>query len=674
MAIVEMRKLHLVAMAYDKDAILNALGKTGAAEVTNCSQSDYAQPMTAGADELKEYLSSVEAALSALSAQIEAQEKATGKKSDVLKDGFDVTFSDFMAAESMRAHADETVAKINALTDEKNRLKNELSKLARAIATAEIYKTLDKPLSYYSDTAKTRVRLGTVSISVKDGVLTALLEEELCAAEVLAQDSETALLIVVSHKSVSAKTDGVLSAFGFADHPYDGARSGAQIYADFIEEESALKTALRENGHSMYALKSEIKPLKIYCDYLSFTLEKQLLSEKMRATDKTFLLEAYVPKTAEETVKEAILNTSGAVFIEFSDPLDTDEPPTLLKNNGVVDSFEPITNTYSPPNYREFDPNAVMAFFYSLFMGFIIGDWGYGLLMALGGGFLWWKNRKRPTGLSRLAGSFACGGIFALFWGAIFNSFFGAALFPTTVMPNPQDGKCLFVGIQIPSVLFFAMLVGVVHLCAAYVCKAMQCFFRKEIWDGILDGIVWALFSVGVIILLVGFVEFSPTIDPDYSLIFKGADYGLMEIGGIIAGGTLLIAVVTAGRKEKFIGTFTKGFGTLYGIINYVSDILSYARLYGLMLSGAVIAGIISGYGVDFLTGGNALFAVLGVVILIVGHAFNLVMNLLGAYIHDARLQYVEFYGKFYEGEGELFAPIGAKRKYIRLTGVGENR
>ena len=130
----------------------------------------------------------------------------------------------------------------------------------------------------------------------------------------------------------------------------------------------------------------------------------------------------------------------------------------------------------------------------------------------------------------------------------------------------------------------------------------------------------------------------------------------------------MLIAIVTAGRKEKFFGKFTKGFGTVYGIINYASDILSYARLYGLMLSGAVIASIISGYGVDFITGGNIALAVLGVVILIVGHGFNLVMNLLGAYIHDARLQYVEFYGRFFEGEGELFAPLGSKRKYIYLT------
>ncbi len=111
----------------------------------------------------------------------------------------------------------------------------------------------------------------------------------------------------------------------------------------------------------------------------------------------------------------------------------------------------------------------------------------------------------------------------------------------------------------------------------------------------------------------------------------------------------------------------TKGFGAAYGIINYASDILSYARLYGLMLSGAVIAQIVSQYAVGFLTGGNVALIVLGALLMVVGHAFNLVMSLLGAYIHDARLQYVEFYGRFFEGEGELFSPLGSKHKYIYL-------
>ncbi|MGN0818077.1 MAG: V-type ATPase 116kDa subunit family protein, partial [Candidatus Coproplasma sp.] len=104
-----------------------------------------------------------------------------------------------------------------------------------------------------------------------------------------------------------------------------------------------------------------------------------------------------------------------------------------------------------------------------------------------------------------------------------------------------------------------------------------------------------------------------------------------------------------------------------YGIINYVSDVLSYARLYGLMLSGAVIAQIVSSYSVQFITGGNPAFIILGIVLMVVGHVFNLAIGLLGAYIHDARLQYVEFYGRFYEGEGELFSPLGSQHKYVYL-------
>ena len=139
-------------------------------------------------------------------------------------------------------------------------------------------------------------------------------------------------------------------------------------------------------------------------------------------------------------------------------------------------------------------------------------------------------------------------------------------------------------------------------------------------------------------------------------------------IGAIIAGESLVLEMIRAGRKEKFFKKFTKAFGAVYGIINYASDILSYARLYGLMLSGAVIAQIIATYSGQFLVSGNVALMILGIVILLIGHGFNLVMNLLGAYIHDARLQYVEFYGRFFEGEGEPFKPLGSNRKHIYLV------
>ncbi|MBS5023574.1 MAG: hypothetical protein KH054_10515, partial [Firmicutes bacterium] len=301
-------------------------------------------------------------------------------------------------------------------------------------------------------------------------------------------------------------------------------------------------------------------------------------------------------------------------------------------------------------------PNVVMSFFYSLFLGFIMGDIGYGLVMILGGGFIWYKQRARESGFKRLAGVFAVGGLFAVVWGILFNSFFGVSLpFLKAVMPDAQSDNWTFIGISVPSVLIISLLIGIVQLFAGYMCRAAQEWRKGRLWDGIWDGVVWAVFSLGVGLAVIGLIE-----EAHAAL--------LVTIGGIAAGASLAAAMLTAGRKEKLLGKFTKGFGAAYGVINYASDILSYARLYGLMLSGIVIAQIVSQYALGFITGGNPIVVVFGVVLLIVGHSFNLAIGLLGAYIHDARLQYVEFYGRFFEGEGELFTPLGSQHKYIWLA------
>ena len=312
---------------------------------------------------------------------------------------------------------------------------------------------------------------------------------------------------------------------------------------------------------------------------------------------------------------------------------------------------------YSPPNYREMDPNTVMAFFYSVFLGFIMADIGYGLMMIIGGLFIKLKTSRRDTMLGRLGGVFAVGGIFTVIWGFLFNSFFGFALLPFKVMPDMQGAAMSWslAGIKVPALLIISMIIGVVQLFAGYVCLAVQNFRRGKVWDGVLDGLVWAMFSAGVELALVGFID----------------EFGapaLKLVGGIIAGVSLVVAIFTAGRKEKLLGKFTKGFGSAYGVINYASDILSYARLYGLMLAGAVIADIVTSNSVALMSSGNVAFIILGVLIMVIGHVFNLAIGLLGAYIHDARLQYVEFYGRFYEGEGELFAPLGSRHKYVYIN------
>lgn len=652
MAIAEMSKLNLVAMAYDKDAVLNALTGTGAVEIKSHGEEADTSPLSFDCEELRAYLSRLEEARGKLA---DACAKAI-KEDKSFKTSDEISFAEFMSAKELRVGAEECADKIFGCEDRRKKIQSAISKLDKQLEIAKIYSGVTQPLGA-DGTAHVKFRLGSAPAGGIKTLQSALAENKLAAYSVIGGDAENSVIMVAAHKSVAEETDGALAAAGFTDCPFTGDKSGEEIYRSLTEERARRESELEEISASLLGLRAELRPLEIYCDYTAFELEKAELSEKMRATQKTVLIEAYVPAEAQERVSAALIGTGRALYYGFSEPSEGEIPPTLLKNNKVVKNFEAVTNMYSPPNYREMDPNTVMAFFYSVFLGFIMADIGYGLMMIIGGLFIKLKTSRRDTMLGRLGGVFAVGGIFTVIWGFLFNSFFGFALLPFKVMPDMQGAAMSWslAGIKVPALLIISMIIGVVQLFAGYVCLAVQNFRRGKVWDGVLDGLVWAMFSAGVELAIVGFID----------------EFGapaLKLVGGIIAGVSLVVAIFTAGRKEKLLGKFTKGFGSAYGVINYASDILSYARLYGLMLAGAVIADIVTSNSVALMSSGNVAFIILGVLIMVIGHVFNLAIGLLGAYIHDARLQYVEFYGRFYEGEGELFAPLGSRHKYVYIN------
>ncbi len=650
--IAKMRKLHLAALSYDRDDILNALERTHAVEIAEHGRAEPLKALSESKEELAGYLSKLENALETLT--VYSEQRVKEKNVPSAKDGFEVSYSDFMAAKDYKSRADSIAKQTSAALEEISACAAEKTRLSRAIAAARPYYAAEKPFSAYRDSKNIAVRFGLVPVSAWDDAKNKLEGLPQAAYEATAGE-EGVLLCAVCHKSILTELENVLSSCGFTACPYTGNETGAEHLSALERELSDVADKEEGAQNMLFALSEEIKSLKIYCDYVGFELEKAEASEKMLLTAHTFLLEAFVPADEEENVKAALDGRQSPLFYEFSDPKEDEFVPTLARNNKVVENFETITNMYSAPNAREFDPNTVMSFFYSVFLGFIMGDIGYGLLMMLGGGFLYWKNRRTSGGLKSLSGVFAIGGVFAVIWGFLFNSLFGVQILPYTVMPDAQSGQYTFVGITIPAMLVISMIIGIIQIFAGYLCKAWQHFRKGRFFDGIFEGVTWAVFSVGALLAVCGFVE----------------EFGVptfKKIGAIVAVCGLAVAVLTAGRHERLLGKFTKGFGSLYGIINYASDVLSYARLYGLMLSGAVIAQIISSYSIGFITGGNIALAVLGVILMVVGHVFNLAMSLLGAYIHDARLQYVEFYGRFFEGEGELFAPLGSRKKHVRVA------
>ncbi len=645
--IVGMRKLHLAALSYDRDRVLNALERTRAAEVKEHAETEATAFVTSDREKLAAYLATLEDALATISAHIPA-----GKgRPEGAEDGFEVGYSEFVAAKDYRARADELVEKSADLSQEKADAEEQVRRLTREIAAAKPYTMSAVRFSDIRDTRSTAVRYGFVSASAWESLQQQLDGVPLTAYEATMSE-EGGLLLVAFHRSVSEETEAMLSAASFSPCPYTGERTGAEYVASLEGELAAQRERAEAAERALAALASEVRPLKIYCDYVGFELEKAEASEKMQATAHAVFMEAYIPADEEERVKDALGALGIPLYFEFSDPAEDEFVPTLARNNKIVSNFETVTNMYSAPNARELDPNGVMSFFYSLFLGFIMADIGYGLMMMAGGFFIW---KKKKGSIKSLGGVFGVGGVFSVLWGVLFNSLFGIRIFPFTVMPDPQTAMYSLAGIDLPAVLVIALLLGIVQLCAGYVCKFAQCVHRKKPWDGVFDGLVWAVFSLGALLAVIGLIK-------DFNVPV------LTTVGGIAAGVSLAVAVLTAGRHEKFLGKFTKGFGSLYGLINYFTDVLSYIRLYGLMLTGAVIAQVISDYSLQFITSGSALI-VLGVILMVVGHVFNLAIGLLGAYIHTARLQYVEFFGRFYEGEGRLFEPLGSHAKYISLEG-----
>ena len=664
MAIAVMRKLRLAAISSDRDSILNALQKTGAVEIKPLSDKENTHRPQADTDALFSCLERAERALGELEATSRRFAKEAKLEYPLCKDGFEISYDEFMSAKEKRGEAEELIEKIEALLEERKEAQAELVKVRRDALAAKPYAEIDEPFIEFGNTKHVKIQLGAMPKNKLAETETALGD---MAALSVSGAGDTVAVAVAAHTSVAEQAEEILRGALFSVCPFrKETRTGRELNCALLERENQLNEKIKTGEQAEYGLAAQIRALKVYCDSLAFECEKAAESGKMLATERTFLLEAYVPEGSEELVENALKEVTDSAYVSFLDVEKDETPPTLMRNNGVVKNFEAITNLYSPPNAREFDPSTVMAFFYSLFLGFIMADMGYGLLMALGGGILWYRGRTRDGGLKRLAAVFCIGGAFAFVWGILFNSLFGISVLPFKIMPDllqmgDTEAKVnwSFLGIPIPALLVIALELGVFQLFAGYVCRAIQAWRRGKITDGILDGVVWALFSVGVGLALAGFVEeFHAKI--------------LVYVGGGTAGVTLLVAMLTAGRKEKLLGKFTKGFGTAYGVINYASDILSYARLYGLMLSGAVIAQIVSGYALTgwngstgMIVSGNAGLVVLGIVLLIAGHVLNLALSLLGAYIHDARLQYVEFYGKFYEGEGALFTPFGSRHSHV---------
>lgn len=668
MAIVKMSKLKLIGIKYYKEQILNALTKTDSVEIIATSEIDKTDKASLDTQNTEISIKKDKATrcVDFILSEIDKNKKEAYADKDVksLSAGFFVSFDEFM---DVPKSAENTEKLIDSVLEKENRLlslKTEKTKLINLIDGLKIYESTTVPLSMYSDTESSKIFFGTVKSDVVKK-LKSELDNYSYTVYKFAQVSSDLQLLTVASLNVEGGSIGVLlNENGFTACPYKYGVTAKEKIAELKEELANIEKEEKAIGQEIYKIGDSLNDIKLYADYQKFTLEKQTVAEEFRETATTFVLEAYVPEYRVEAVKEKVNGTSnGAVFMEFSEPTEEDEPPTMLKNNVIVRQTEFITEMYSVPSYRELDPSKIVFFFFMLFMGVIMADVGYGLLMVLVGTLLA-RKIKVDNGTRRLWYIVAIGGVFAGIFGALFNSYLGFSLPYEAIIPSPiPKGNGT---VDLMTVLLLCLLLGVVQLGTGYLFKAINDFRKKDIASGIFDGLVWVIFFIGFIFAAFNFIVayLMPTVSLD-TPIFEF--FALVQMPGVyMVIGAVVIAALTAGRNEKGFGKFSKGFGAVYGIINLLSDILSYARLFGLLLSGMIIATTFNDMGLGMILGGGAGYF-LGGLIIVIGHVFNLAMNVLGAYIHDSRLQYIEFFSKFYTGEGRKFVPFGSEFSYVYL-------
>ena len=661
MAIVKMRKLSLVGLEKEREALLRALAETECVELATIEDIELTKRVVDenSMNELALKMSALENCLYAIQffqtekESILTEEKKQGNKiekdsikaKDPIKERkFEISLDEVVSAPKRESYLfTKVVDASRELRAEINSIDLEVAKSEQHIKDLKPYEAMDMAFSNICDTKNTCMILGVLSNA--DKRITDNLESVFLGAEVSLIEIEKAkyVALFVCLKKDKEDIKAKLAELNFTPCGFDYSIPAKQKIREINTEKNKLKklrVELVKKGSALFEFEKEIK-LLYDCFNIAYQIESE--NENICKTKDTFILEAWLPEDKEKTVEEVINKSTSVSIMSFSDPTSDELPPTITKSNALVQPYRSITNLYDVPNYHEKDPNFFVGLFYFIFFGMMMGDAGYGVVITLGSLFLM-KVLKAQGGTRDLLKIFAMGGVSTFIWGILFGSWFSIETdlwFLQPVLFNPMEKPM--------SMMYLAIGMGIVQVAVGFALRAWNNIAKGKIFDAIVDDISWVLVMVGVALALVGMV-----------LIDNST---LTLVGAIIAIASLIVLVVLGGRKSKKVfGKALGGFKNLYAIINIFSDVMSYLRLFGLGLATGVISTVFNTLGGTLLSG---FLLPIGIIILLVGHTMNIAINLLGVYVHNNRLQYIEFFSKFYTGEGRLFKPLASETQYI---------
>ncbi len=645
MAIIKMKKLRLIAPRELTGEILEKLMLLGCVELAS-QDFMFDDPSLAGLVK-REYNDSTPfrterqiyaSAIKVLDRYVPAKIPLLSPKADMEQQR--------IVDESGDAEA-KAIAKELTLLDEKlKNLKSDEVKEKLLVETLAPWKGCDIPLDS-KGTKNTSLHMGTLPADCDMDALAEQLEEKApeSALFTVSSDENCIYLVMFCHKAVEEAALALMRERSFAVPAFGRARGLASKainesmeYLDYIAgDRERTEARIRE-------LAAHREALQLACDRADARVARSEAREKLLATNTATLYTAWFTAPEEAQLRE-LLDTWDCAY-EITEPAEEEYPevPVQLKNNAITDGLNMVTNMYALPQYGSVDPNPLMAPFFIMFFGIMMADMGYGLVMMLAGLLIMLKKRPKE-GFMRWFGELMLeGGAATFIMGILTGGLFGDAPKWIVQLANPGSSWQGFPALIDPlndtvTVLIGAIILGFIHLNAGMVIAFVMKARRGQLLDAICsEGSMW--------------------------LLFIGAGLTVLGIGGkigIIVG--LVAYVLGKAIPAKGFGRVMAIFSGLYNdATGWFGDLLSYARLMALMLAGSVIAQVFNTLGA--MPGNIIIFLVIS----LLGNTLNFGLNLLGCYVHDLRLQCLEFFGKFYEAGGRPFAPLKVKSRFYNVT------
>ncbi len=655
MAIVRMQRLHLLAAKAQKEELMTALMRLGCAEIKEQS-AVLSDPRT------EKIVTRAQSGVAALRAEkalfgdaVKLLDKYAPDPPPLLSAKPVIKEEDFL--DEARLEESRSIAeKINELDELIRNCWLEEGSCSTLIEVLSPWKDFSVPLEY-SGTAHVGMKLGTIpTVSDFEGLKAELGEKvEECELTEISEDEHTRFLCVFYHRSREEELNEVLHSYGFSVPPFGNVQGTAAENLTSLREKLRgikLQRALHETHLVSFA--EDRQRLKEAYDLVTTREGRAEAMENLLEAGSVVCLDAWITEPDKE--KLIMLLEKFDCAYSFEDPSEEEYPevPVKLRNNRFTNGLNMVTNMYSLPQYGTVDPNPLMAPFFILFYGIMMADMGYGLLMIIAA--LVAMKRMRPKeGMLSFCQLLLWGGIATFIMGALTGGFFADAPYQLVHMLNPESTwqglPYLFSPLEDTIlVLGGSMVLGFIHLNTGLVISFVQKLKHGDVLGGIFyEGAIWLIF-VGAGIMVLG-----------SGMVFGIETLGTAGIAVLVIGAVMLFYGGTRGKKG--LGKVTSIFGTLYNeLTGWFGDLLSYSRIMALMLAGSVIGQVFNTIASMF---GNI---ILFIIVFIIGHALNFGLNLLGCYVHDLRLQCLEYFGKFYTDGGRPFKPLRIVSKYVEVS------